>query len=441
MKSTFLESSKVDSSSERFLLSVMLPNLETNQQVHLLAVTTLEYYPNVFMRWKISRDDYPKKNFILETNSSKYLLQLCNSYFRKGLSTTVHNTTSLISLKAGRTIPLESDAETFHLAPRALLNKSLAHLQVSMSSSDPMSSDFKSGLAKPPHKSATTQCTGYRSLGSAQTSESVVIQRRLPKLASLIRNNMNLVVELNHNPNNLRENVQKPILPPAPSYDLPQPVAFQAALLGCMNLGLPLAFPQPPKKKMSSVVYVKGFDQRATSLQQLTRVFQCFGEVENSLLHTKKEYALVKFADVGGAKACIKELYGKEIAGKKLLIHYSEFTELTNRFFTNEKSYFQTDPILRQLSGLQTSTTLSKQAYLKFYQLPGRKAYELSQDELVEAVNLPRSAAILKPSSGPVNELFLEFSSIGSAIDFTQDFNFREYESIGLFSVILFVPS
>lgn len=93
-------------------------------------------------------------------------------------------------------------------------------------------------------------------------------------------------------------------------------------------------------KKPSKIVYVKGFDLAKVSLVQLVNLAECFGDVENSLLHTLRDYALIKFSSSQGAKACIKELYGKEIGGKNLLIHYSELTDLVPKFYTNEKVYY-----------------------------------------------------------------------------------------------------
>ena len=122
---------------------------------------------------------------------------------------------------------------------------------------------------------------------------------------------------------------------------------------GCINMpALDGVEPKSlPKSKPSAVVYVKGFDQEQISLEQLTRVSQCFGEVENSMLHSKNDYALVKFTNIKGAHACIRELYGNQIGGRSLLIHYSEFEDLVHRFFSYEKVYFQPKKELTAIAG------------------------------------------------------------------------------------------
>ena len=107
-------------------------------------------------------------------------------------------------------------------------------------------------------------------------------------------------------------------------------------------------------------MYVKGLDISKVNLRQLVNLAECFGDVENSLLHTLKDYALIKFSSSNGAKACIKELYGKEIGGKNLLIHFSELTDLVPKFYTNEKVYYTPRKKLKKTHSDNKGCHLSK---------------------------------------------------------------------------------
>ena len=78
------------------------------------------------------------------------------------------------------------------------------------------------------------------------------------------------------------------------------------------------------------------------------------------MLHSSKDYALIKFSSSNGAKACIKELYGKEIGGKNLLIHYSELTDLVPKFYTNEKVYYTPRKKLKKTHSDNKGCHLSK---------------------------------------------------------------------------------
>ena len=226
-------------------------------------------------------------------------------------------------------------------------------------------------------------------------------------------------------------------------------VAQQQALMlmsymnwgGCINMPAldGVESKSAPKRKPSAVVYVKGFDQEQISLEQLTRVFQCFGEVENSMLHRKKDYALVKFTNINGARACIRELYGKQIGGRSLLIHYSEFEDLVHRFFSNEKVYFQPRKELTAIAGEYGTQTAGQLLKVRLYALPGKQNTLPAASDLKQLLSLSAIPCSVRTSKNS-NELELAFLSANTAIDFAKDYHFREMEEHGVFSVIVFPP-
>jgi RNA recognition motif-containing protein len=448
----------LESPDQRFVVSAVLPDRSAYEQVADWVTRYEETPKDVYIRWKFSKADIPNKSFVLETNSSIYLLQLCNILFRNGLNPTIHDTSSMHQLRMKRVLDEESNDESVYKVPREHINKSFTHLPANFHGGPALPSDSEiahpslsdgktAGLhAHVPTSLALGPDKYLHSLDTAQTfSGSASHMPKASKVAALVRNGRNVMVELNHSPSNLKTNVRDPYQTAIGGLQSSQ--FLEASLhLNSSSGTQPLASPDTThspaadkKKKISCVVYVKGFDQRATSLEQLTRVFQCFGVVENALLHTKKEYALIKFSNARGAKTSIKELYGKEIAGRKLLIHYSEFGELTNRYFTNEKCYYQPKKPLRAVADMPPASALSRHVTLWVMPSPAKNTPQLTLDELVKAIHLPRHAAILNPCKGVVNELRLEFPSILSVIDFAQDFNYREFESRGFFTALTFV--
>lgn len=108
---------------------------------------------------------------------------------------------------------------------------------------------------------------------------------------------------------------------------------FQAICLNSMASTFNTTLP----KVSTSVLYVKGFEYPNYSAEHINSLFQCFGHVRMTMLHTSKNYALVKFDNVESAKMALKVLYGKEIKGKKLLIHFSQFDQLRTKIFSNDK--------------------------------------------------------------------------------------------------------
>ena len=454
----------------RFLLRVEKLNSAQQEQAFDWVTNLHEEHRDIFMRWKFLKSESPCKTFILETNSSSYILHICNSFYRTGLNPVISESSAIMNLRNSRVLfeepehqakswtpsePAVNKSLTF-LAPQCIASPSLPNMSIDNFGSRNAHQQGLFSKVSPPFELHLKPSSPVK-IVTASTSQSInpsgFSTQKLCKLPFLLRNGRNILVELNHSPSNLNINVQKyesneeatPMYPNSKySQKIPSP-EIQAALLGYLNLtgiDLPIGFDQlknSKKKKASCVVYIKGFDQRETSLEQLTRVFQCFGEVENSLLHSKKEYALIKFKDLRGAKACIKDLYGKEIAGSKLLIHYSEFEDLTSRYFMNEKHYFQPNANLWQISGSQGCPSLSRQLIVRVYPLPGRHMPNLSPDDLQRAIQLPKHIASLKSFRGEKTEFFVECPSINSVIDFVKDYNYREFEPLGVFTVTYFI--
>lgn len=181
------------------------------------------------------------------------------------------------------------------------------------------------------------------------------------------------------------------------------------------------------KKKVSRVVYVKGIEKEKTSIKQLVNLFECFGDVEIGMFHNRKEYALVKFKTTTDAKSCVRELYGKEVAGKSLLIHYSELEELAPKFYSNQKTYYQI-PSEAKSQHRRKFMQLSKLVLLRLYCVPSdpespRQAmYHFALQEVASTFESYLKQAQIKVAKQP-NEFLLEFPNTRRAVDFVMDYN------------------
>ena len=119
-------------------------------------------------------------------------------------------------------------------------------------------------------------------------------------------------------------------------------------------------------KTPSCVLFVKGFKLNSISQHEFANLFECFGTVTMTMFHWTRHYALVKMSSVREAKYAMKELYGKEPRVGCLLIHYSQFNDLTQLPATIEKAYYIPDrPILPD--GLKTVGHLSRFLRLVIY--------------------------------------------------------------------------
>lgn len=193
-------------------------------------------------------------------------------------------------------------------------------------------------------------------------------------------------------------------------------------------------------KTFSQIVYVKGIEKGKLTIQQICNLFECFGDVEIGMMHTKKEYAMVKFSCATGARNCIKELYGKEIGGKSLLIHFSELETLVPKFYTNEKIYHTPNNELKQFQAPKRSNHISRTLLVNFcpcFAPPGLTSKILSLEEAKRLLSAKMGQATLR-SEGTPNEFYLEFSCTKSAVEYVMNNNYVEYAENSLFAMYTF---
>jgi RNA recognition motif. (a.k.a. RRM, RBD, or RNP domain) len=186
------------------------------------------------------------------------------------------------------------------------------------------------------------------------------------------------------------------------------------------------------KKNAGNILYVKGIDKNQANIKQLVHLFECFGEVELGMHHTKSEYALIKFVRPSAAKQCIKELYGKEILGKNLLIHYSEMQELTMKYYANEKEYYVPNQETRaNLHSERKLTVLTKYLSIRFMRKQfENNLHETPQFSVADFHFLFPRGDFVEPFTVTTknnNDLILEFYSVGAAISFVMGNSFKEF--------------
>lgn len=173
------------------------------------------------------------------------------------------------------------------------------------------------------------------------------------------------------------------------------------------------------KKQPSRVVYIKGVDFERVSLGSLVGLCQCFGRVEVGMAHLAKEYALVKFYSVADAKYCIKELYGKTIGAKSLLLHYSGFDEIKTKGNSAEKIYFTPNNIPIEQEKSLTVGHIAKTLLITIY---SRSNYILTFEELQS--HFERELANCRSHPGVLpNQIFVEFPTLKGAISFALSHN------------------
>lgn len=193
---------------------------------------------------------------------------------------------------------------------------------------------------------------------------------------------------------------------------------------------------QASTKICSSVVYIKGIDSNRISLRQLSNLLECFGDVEIGMYHAKKEYALLKFSDQSGAKTAIKELYGKEICGKSLLLHSSELNEIVTKYFTNGKYYHVPNHQLKRLQPTKKPHHICRFVHLalcSINDLP-RAIGLLDLKRLFGSALLPAKVRL----GFETNEYILEFHNTKAAIEFIMNNNYSEFPEEDLFAVLTF---
>jgi len=194
--------------------------------------------------------------------------------------------------------------------------------------------------------------------------------------------------------------------------------------------------------KGGNIVYVKGIEKSKLSIQQICNLFECFGDVEIGMLHTKKEYAMIKFSSFIGARNCIKELYGKEIGGKNLLLHFSELETLVPKFYTNEKVYHIPKSELKENQAPKRSNHISKTLVVNFCPIGVQNGIQEKILTVVEAKKLVSTKigqASIRPDVAP-NQFFLDFNCTKTAVEFVMNNNYTEFHEVDLFAMYTFAP-
>ena len=195
---------------------------------------------------------------------------------------------------------------------------------------------------------------------------------------------------------------------------------------------------QISSKIFSRVVYIKGIDSSKMSLRQLSNLMECFGDVEIGMYHAKKEYALLKFTDQTGAKTAIKELYGKEICGKSLLLHSSELEEIVTKYFTNGKYYHVPNYELKRFQPIKKPHHICRFVFLTICFTD-----ENESSRILGLTDLKRlfGSALLSAKTrlcNQANEFVLEFHNTKAAIEFIMNHNYSEFPEECLFAVLTF---
>ena len=188
----------------------------------------------------------------------------------------------------------------------------------------------------------------------------------------------------------------------------------------------------------SCVVYIKGIDQENITLNQICNLMECFGLVEKAMFHCTKQYTLLQFSDHAGVKMAMKELYGKEISGNKLLLHQSEFDSIETKYYTNEKIYYAPDKELRNHFPVSQPSGISRLILLNVYFTKNPRIMSLNQMNSILFANLPSSALLTGGFLTP-NSFQIEFLNTKQSIDFVMKNNYQEIVEENIVIVVSFV--
>lgn len=189
------------------------------------------------------------------------------------------------------------------------------------------------------------------------------------------------------------------------------------------------------QRKPSNVLYVKGLDQLNTGIAQVANLFDCFGNVQIVMFHKKKDYTLVKLGSVEEATYSMDELYGKEVAGRNLLLHYSEFEEIVPKYYTNEKCYYTPDMDKKALQPKKVYGHMSKFITIQVCHETEKTIYTLAL--LMERLSAELADAKVKEGTQK-EEFHAEFPTVGRAVQFAMNYNYRDISEDGDFIAITF---
>ena len=195
------------------------------------------------------------------------------------------------------------------------------------------------------------------------------------------------------------------------------------------------------KKQNSKVLYLKGVDQKVTTLPQLVRLCQCFGNVEIAMYNLSKQYALIRFSSEVGAKYCLKELYGKDIHGNRILVHYSECDIIPGKFQTKDKDYCTPRKDFKIEIPSNRIGHICRMVLLAISFQSGKEHvndYSIAQIKKLLG-NLIQSLPVKK---GTINDVFVvEFPCVRKAFEFVMEYNHHYLEQVNGLMVLTFASN
>ena len=198
--------------------------------------------------------------------------------------------------------------------------------------------------------------------------------------------------------------------------------------------------PKSKKKRNSSVLYLKGVDLNLTTLPQLARLCQSFGNIEMAMYNLSKQYALIKFSTEAEAKYCLKELYGKDIHGNRILVHYSESDIISNKNSTKDRQYYIPRKDIVMAQPFKKVGHICRMVLLTVCFKPHTPEHSLELSGLQKALG-----GIIGPAAireGPEHNVFIvEFPCVRKAFQFVMDYNHCKLEGHNAFLMLTFASN
>jgi hypothetical protein len=194
------------------------------------------------------------------------------------------------------------------------------------------------------------------------------------------------------------------------------------------------------KKRNSSVLYLKGVDLNLTTLPQLARLCQSFGNIEMAMYNLSKQYALIKFSSEAEAKYCLKELYGKDIHGNRILVHYSESDIISNKNSSKDRQYYIPPKDLVMAQPFKKVGHICRMVLLTVCFKPNAPEHSLELSGLQKALSGIVGPAAIR--EGPEHNVFvLEFPCVRKAFQFVMDHNHMKLEEHNAFLMLTFASN
>ena len=244
---------------------------------------------------------------------------------------------------------------------------------------------------------------------------------------------------LNHTPTNIRINISKhPRM-----RNLDQGVGssdHQSTRVESSQIVDGSLAPKSKKKRNSSVLYLKGVDLNLTTLPQLARLCQSFGNIEMAMYNLSKQYALIKFSSEAEAKYCLKELYGKDIHGNRILVHYSESDIISNKNSSKDRQYYIPRKDIVMAQPFKKVGHICRMVLLTVCFKPHTPVPNLELSGLQKALDGIVGPAAIR--EGPEHNVFiLEFPCVRKAFQFVMDYNHFKLEEHNAFLMLTFASN